>query len=608
MKSLLERAQVLLRYLLLRDFSLIIKMLVYSGHLVVIPMIVVGYVAYIQSSEVLEDEVKQYSWQIIEQVKKNMEYYFLDFEISMLKIENHPDVNHFLRITDMNEIEKSGMRSKVQQVLYNAAYSRRDITGITLILDDLQVIDTAGVKEYLPASNIKNEYWYQDVPMNGESMIVSRFIKYQGRNEPVISIVKRLISPRTLKPIGMIITDVNFNRISEITELVTMGQTGYMSILDSQGHYIYHPMKRYLGKKSEFKSIDAILSKEHGSLVINEKERELLTYSHSNSLGWTMLTVVPYSELTQGSHIIRKSIFLVTIITLIVAYIIGVAFASSIIRPIKRLQQFMRRVEMGDLDKRIEVESKDEIGMLHQGFNQMVIQLKQLLDEIYHSKLKATEMSLRQKEMELSVLQSQLNPHFLYNSLETIRGMALEKDMDDIASMSSALSRLLRYNLKESSHTISIKDELEVCELYLNIQKFRFEDRLHFDIDIPSWALVQKIPKFSLQPIIENSVHHGVGISFGRTCIQIRVIKKTKDFYILEVEDDGPGMDDKVLNSIHHDLQYKDITKGGSQIGVVNVHRRIEYLFGTGYGLWIESQQNKGTKVSIRLPIIEEKN
>jgi two-component system sensor histidine kinase YesM len=241
--------------------------------------------------------------------------------------------------------------------------------------------------------------------------------------------------------------------------------------------------------------------------------------------------------------------------------------------------------------------------MLHQGFNRMVTHLKELLDEIYFTKLNETEMNLRQKEMELRVLQSQMNPHFLYNSLETIRGMALEKDMDDIASMSSALSKLLRYNLKESSHIISVEGELEVCKLYLQIQKYRFEDRLDFDITMPDWALQQKIPKFSLQPIIENCVQHGVDPSFGQTRIQIRALSKSNDYFVIEVEDNGPGFEEGALQSIHYDLQYKDVSKGGSQIGVVNVHRRIEYLFGAGFGLWIESERHKGTKVVIRLPL-----
>jgi two-component system sensor histidine kinase YesM len=169
--------------------------------------------------------------------------------------------------------------------------------------------------------------------------------------------------------------------------------------------------------------------------------------------------------------------------------------------------------------------------------------------------------------------------------------------------MSSALSRLLRFNLKESSHTITLKEELEVCKLYLQIQKYRYEDRLDFQLDISEWALEHHIPKFSLQPIIENCVNHGVDCSFAKTIICIRTYQETDQSYVIEIEDDGPGIEEGVLNLINHNLEYRDVTKGGSQIGIVNVHRRIEYLFGPGYGLRVASIPSVGTKISIRLPI-----
>ncbi len=592
-----------MRFLLLRDSSLTLRMLVYSGLLVVVPMLFVAYVSYEQSAKVLEDDAKRSSWQIIEQVKTHLEYYVLDFEISALKIVNHPAMQRLMIMKNVEEIEQSGIRAEIKEILYDAAYSRRDISGITVILDDLQIIDTFGLKSYSSAAELTGEYWYKDVPQNGQSMLITRHIKFQDRSEPVISIARRLVSPRTLKPVGMIVTDVNFKKIREIADMVTVGRTGYMTILDSKGHYVYHPNFYYLGARSPFHSFPTIWSQRSGSLIVEENQKELLTFSRSDSLGWTMLTLVPYKEVTQGSHTIRNYILWVTVVTLSVAYLLGITFASSIIRPIKRLQQFIKKVEKGDFTDKVIVESKDEIGELSQGFNKMVDRLTQLLDEIYYSKLKETETSLRQKEMELRVLQSQINPHFLYNALETMRGMALEKDMDDIAEISSSLSRLLRYNLKESSPTLLVKDELEVCRLYLQIQKYRFEERLEFEINMPDWVWTQKIPKFSLQPIIENCIHHGVDPSFGKTFIRISAYEESDKAFVIKIEDNGPGMESDLLYSIHHDLQHRDITMGGSQIGVVNVHRRIDYLFGAGYGLWIDSEKNKGTQVSIRLPI-----
>lgn len=603
MNAISHAAKTLLRHLLLRDHSLTVKLLVYSGLLVMVPMLVVGFISYHRSSEVLEKEAKQYSWQIIEQVKTHVEYYVRDFEISTLKMINHPDMQKFLSMQTIEEIEQSGIRKSVQQILFNAAFSRGDISGITVILDNLQTIDTAGFNSYTPVYQLMNEYWYQAVPSNGDPMLISRFIRVSDGHEPVISIVKRLISPRTLQPIGMIITDVNFKRIQEIAQMVTIGRTGYMSILDSTGHYVYHPDVRYLGQKADLEPLQQLLQSNSGSYVLNNEVRQLLTYSRSSFLGWSLLTLIPYNELTQGSGYIGRTIVWTTSIALAIAYIIGITFAAGIIRPIRHLQQYMKRIEVGDFDAKMKVESRDEIGLLTHGFNKMVEHLSQLLEEIYFTRLRETEMHLRQKETELRVLQTQVNPHFLYNALETIRGMALDKDMDDIAEMSASLSRLFQYNLRESSSAVRLSSEIAVCQLYLQIQKYRFEDRLEFEFHIPDWAQTQAAATFSLQPIVENCIKHGADPLSGVTRISITACQESDTAYVLRIADDGPGISDDILSALRYDLMHKDIILGGPRIGMVNVHRRCEYMFGEGFGLSIESEAGKGTTVSIRLPM-----
>ncbi|MBD0379683.1 sensor histidine kinase [Paenibacillus sedimenti] len=595
----------LLRLLLLRDQPFTVKLLVYSALLVVVPMLTVGYFSYVRSSEVLEEEAKQSSLQIIQQVKTHVEYYVRDFEFSTLKIVNHPDTQKLMAMSTLEEIQQSGIRASIQQLLHNEAYSRGDITGITIILDDLQIIDTTGLNKSTPIDEIVKEYWYNDVPSDGSPILISRMIKLQDRNEPVISIVKRIISPRTLKPIGMIITDVNFKRLQEIADMVTIGRTGYMSILDTKGHYVYHHDLSLLGEPSGFKEIALFDDPPSGSYTIEKPNRELLTYSHSSALGWTLLTLVPYKELTRGVGYIGQTILWVTSITLIAAYLIGFTFASSLIRPIRNLQHYMKRIEIGDFNAKIKVESKDEIGLLSHGFNRMVVHLNQLIEEIYYSKLKESEMNLRQKETELRVLQSQINPHFLYNALETMRGIALEKDMDDLAEMSSSLSRLFRYNLKESSLTVTLKDEISVCELYLRIQQFRFEERLNYEFLLPNDLLNQTIVKFSLQPIIENCIHHAVEPGIKRTLITVSAFIENEQSCILQISDDGPGISPDALEHIRYDLKHKDITAGGSHIGLLNVHRRIEYLYGEGYGVQVDSRFGEGTTIKVRLPLGE---
>ncbi|WP_281883498.1 sensor histidine kinase [Paenibacillus sp. YYML68] len=594
----------LTRLVLLRDYPLTVKLLVYSALLVVVPMIMIGYYAYMRSSEVLEEEAQQSSWQIIEQVKTHVEYYVRDFEFATLKIVNHPEMQRLILMNSVEEIEQSGIRRSIQQLLHNESYSRGDIAGITVILDNLQIIDTSGVNKVVPIDDITNEYWYSEVPPNGSPILISRIIQLRDRKEPVISIVKRIVSPRTLQPVGIIITDVNFKRIQEIAKMVTIGRTGYMTILDAQGHYVYHHDLTLLGQKADLPSIHPAdgAGAHSGSYPIYRSERELLTYSHSSALGWTLLTLVPYKELLRGVGDIGRAIFWVTAMTLAAAAVIGLTFAASLIRPIRSLHHHMRKLEIGDFEAKVRVESQDEIGMLSHGFNKMSERLKELLDEIYFSKLNEAEMQLRQKDTELKVLQAQVNPHFLYNALETIRGMALEKDLDDIAEMSAAISRLFRYNLKESSPVVTLKEEIAVCELYLRIQKYRFDERLDYSFHIPESCLSQSIVKFSLQPLIENCIHHAVDPRIGLTHIRIEARQQDDEVYRIEITDDGPGIPDTVLEQLQHDLPYKDITGGGAHIGLINVHRRIEYVCGEGYGVQVHSVYGEGTTVRIRLP------
>jgi two-component system sensor histidine kinase YesM len=236
----------------------------------------------------------------------------------------------------------------------------------------------------------------------------------------------------------------------------------------------------------------------------------------------------------------------------------------------------------------------------------MVEKLEGLLEEIYFTRLRETEASLRQKETELRVLQSQMNPHFLYNSLETLRGMALDQDMDDIAEMSAALAKLLRYNLKDSSPTVTLREELSFCEVYLKIQKFRFEERLEYELDVPEWALDQQIVKFSLQPIVENSMIHGIEPGIGLMHIRITALRDTEGSFFVAVKDTGVGMSQYQLEQIYQDLESKDVLAGGDHIGIVNVHRRIAYLHGNDYGVSLMSIAGKGTAVRIRIPFQEE--
>ena len=233
---------------------------------------------------------------------------------------------------------------------------------------------------------MKQEYWYNSIPYNGLPLIISRTIQWPDRKEQVISIIRRIHSPYTLQPVGIIIIDINFRRLQEVSEKFNVGNR-FFYVLDSKGHYVYHPNPDKLGKKAEFPDISAAIHELDGVIVTDEIAPDFLTYSHSPNLGWTFVTSMPYDEFRKGAAHIGKTIAITVLLTLLAAYVLGIAFAATIIGPICRLQRFIKRVEKGDFSEKVLVESTDEIGQLSAGFNRMVDRLSTLMEEVYFSKL-----------------------------------------------------------------------------------------------------------------------------------------------------------------------------------------------------------------------------
>lgn len=594
------------RYILLKNKSIMAKLFFFSSILVVFPVLAVGLISYQTSSIQLEEEFKQSSGQIMEQIETHIEYYEQDFEITSLKIINSPDFNTLLRTNQA--ISSEEVNEAARNVLKNAVYSRPDISNITAVLDNGLVIDTLGVRNYYPASKIEDEYWYSSLPKNGMVMLVSRTLKIKDKEEPVISLVRRLFNPHTFKPAGILVIDINFRRIKEISSMVTLSENGYFFILDNKGHYVYHPNSQKLGSRVEYKQLLKLGTQESGSLIIENGKKEFVSYSLSSNLGWRFFTAVPYQDLSDPIKQIRTAITWTIAISLIFAYFWGIVFTLRIVRPIRRLQRFMKEVEVGNLSGRVRVESHDEIGQLSRGFNNTVERLSNLLEEVYVSKLKEAELSLNKKESELKVLQSQINPHFLHNSLETIRGMALEEGKEEIASISYSLGKLLRYNLRNNSPIVSFGEEIKVAELYLQIQKYRFEERFTYSFDIPEWTKDQKIVKFALQPILENSFVHAFGTNSEKINITIKAEFALDGNYIIRIIDNGKGMDKEILEKLNRNLAQSSISLDGKHIGIMNVHQRIRYLFGEQFGVSILSQKGIGTEVNITLPLIENKD
>jgi two-component system, sensor histidine kinase YesM len=591
--------QKLSKILFFKNRPLAMQLFALFAVLVIVPMLAVGLISYRQSSNILKEEAANYNLEVLEQVKAHIEYYIRDLEITTIKLLNHPDMIGFFENVARADTPPPNALDHVERLLSSAAFSRPDIVNIALYIDGIKKIETA--RTYPPFSaDISQEYWFGSVPSSGEPIFVSRNLQWADREQRVLSIVKRIHSPRTLEPIGFLVMDLDFRRLQEIA-LIFDATGRFFYIIADDGHYIYHPVRAAIGELADEKMITTSKKTEMDLLSSEDKQRGFFTASRAHQLNWTLMVSVPYERITEGSTDLGKSILITTLFTLVFAYLLGLLYLTTVLRPIRALRDFMQRVETGDLHGEVPVESMDEIGSLSLGFNKMVQRLDALLEEVYISQLRETQALLERREIEMKVLQAQVNPHFIGNSLETIRGMALDKGNEDIAAMSSWLGLLLSYNLRHVASLVEMQEEVKYLDFYLKIQKCRFGDIFHVEYDVPDWAWQEKIVKFSLQPLVENCFVHGGKGKKDKLAIRIAIVAEAQNAFVLEVGDSGQGMRPEQLVELQVALSDSS-SDGGGHIGIVNVHRRIVNQFGEGYGIKITSSLGCGTMVHMRLP------
>ncbi|MBT9779243.1 HAMP domain-containing protein [Clostridium sp. MCC353] len=296
-----------------------------------------------------------------------------------------------------------------------------------------------------------------------------------------------------------------------------------------------------------------------------------------------------YGQLNQ---LFRWAASFVAAMTGVVSFVV-IFFSNSLIRPLHNMANSMDIAAKGDFTVSLPIESDDEIGQLSRHFNSMVQKVNSLIDNVY-------KKELLYKDAEFKMLQAQINPHFIYNVLDTISWTVQLNGMPEISKMASALSRLMRISINKNQN-ITLKEELSCVQDYLLIQKIRYQDKISAVIDVDDRLNDLVIPKLILEPIVENAVVHGLEGKVGTGLILVRG-ELSEDTVIFTIKDNGIGITQKRLEEIWISHSKSNSTHTG--LGFLNVHSRIQYIYGTDYGLDIKSQPNSGTTVTIQIPYI----
>jgi two-component system sensor histidine kinase YesM len=324
-----------------------------------------------------------------------------------------------------------------------------------------------------------------------------------------------------------------------------------------------------------------------------------IAHTRSSKTGWTYLNITPFNQIFERVIFIKELVVMVFIAIFVLVILIGFRFSRSLTRPIDNLISRMKMAEKGNFaEAHLQTAddspmSMDEMGLLHRTFRIMVERINTLITENY-----ANELLI--KETEFRALQAQINPHFLYNTLESINWLAKVNKQTQISNMVESLGFLLRNSINMKEEILTLGEEIEVVKSYVTIQKYRFDERLAFGLEIPESLLKRRLPKLTLQPLLENAIHYALEPSIGTSTIIVSA-ELTEEGFFLTVADDGPGMPEDMLDK----LRNGERRAKGKGIGLLNIDERIKIAFGDAYGIRINSAPGRGTRVILALPYEE---
>lgn len=412
-------------------------------------------------------------------------------------------------------------------------------------------------------------------------------------DEPVLSLGKRIVNINTGNTMGYLILNVNETTLSEVyDEIGLIQETDYM-IVNHGGTVVSAQNSEMVLKPIK----DTVLinwmlegkEKQINVEMINGSKTLLVSHDMSR-FDWKLISMVPYELLVKDTRKIMLLIVLIGFICLVFA-VAGAIFLSHIIaKPIVELARHMKRVKEGNLDRQFEVNGRDEVGLLASGFNTMIGRVKDLL-------LNISIEQKKKREYELALIQAQIKPHFLYNTLDVIYALSELGRTRDVQRTTKALADFYRSVLSKGKEQITLSEEMESVINYLSIQRIRYLDVFTYQIDIAADIDDCIIPKLTLQPLVENAIYHGLK---HKEEIGSLLIKGWKEgnLVILQIIDNGIGMPEDRLKDIKR--SWNDSNQPG--YGLSNVHQRIKLYFGEQFGLQVESTVDIGTKVTLLIP------
>lgn len=510
-----------------------------------------------------------------------------------LYINNMLSTMHFASTQLANTTDESP--DVLRERLLLMQQSQSNIANIAFFAEDGSLYCGTGGNLRLPADMVKQSEWFQKaIEWEGT---VTYFSKphvqqlFENRRSFVITMSRRLdYVENGIRRSGVLLMDIDYVAFSSVVNSISLGTSGYAYLMDSDGEVVSHPRLQLISQGLATENQVAALAQIVGYTEDRQGGRDRVIFvSTVDQTRWRMVAVAYLDELVALQN---SFIRILTIVIACAAFLsLGSAtlMAYFVTRPIRHLEHKMLSVQQGDLNVKITEKGFREIRAVSTAFNHMLEQIRMLMARV-----------VREQETkrlhELNALQAQINPHFLYNTLDSIVWMEERGRSKEAITMVLALAKLFRISISKGRRMITVKEELEHVRNYLIIQKMRFKDKFTYEIEAQEEALSERTVKLIVQPLVENCINHAIDEAQG-TELAIKISAWVTDTELLYcIEDDGVGIREDLLPTL------LTTSTGQSGIGLQNVHERIQLTYGIGYGLTIESVEDEGTKITIRIP------
>ncbi|MDX1357889.1 MAG: sensor histidine kinase [Clostridia bacterium] len=564
-----------------RPYSLRTQIFVYFLLTTGIIMIVMGLLLYANFSNLMEDEIMKSTRMGIDKSGRQLELYVKRVkDMSAILAGNVNTCSYFEHGNEGHEANEDD-REDIDSLISAVLAGNEEIQTIVMVGYDGTVISNDPDLGMELSDDMMNMQWYKDALEYQMPVLTSARMQdfTMDKDQWVLSLSRDIIG-ECQDNIGVLLIDFRYDVIEDILYELDLGSKGYAFILNKNDEVVYHHNTSYF--EDDEKREELVYLAKMGKNVM-EADRLIHNYEIEGT-DWILVGVASLDGVRAARNDIVVVLWIMGSALLIIALGSGFLFSNRVAKPLKRLEAAMEEVESGKLEQEVDIKGSSEAVSLAGHYSKMMVRVRDLLDEI-----QSKEKYLRTSE--INTLQSQINPHFLYNTLDTIIWSAEFQESEKVITLTKALAKFFRLSLGDGSELTTVKDELDHVRQYLIIQKMRYEDKLNYEFSCSDGIYDIKIPKLILQPIVENAIYHGIRPKDGPGIVRIRA-EKDSDGISFVISDDGIGYDPDSGKSSSYE---------GTGVGQRNVDQRIKLYYGEKYGLSVTSKSNEGTTVTVKI-------